>query len=81
MKIQTHGERSARTVTSYSILVTIAKMVEQEPTIKIAFIGTSCVGKTTLLEEVSRRLSGNSKIAKVPEAARAYFTANPTITE
>lgn len=53
---------------------------EQDP-IKVAFIGTSSVGKTTLVEEYERRFSGNTKVAIVPEAARRFFTDNPHVTD
>lgn len=56
-------------------------MIEREAPVKVAFVGTSCVGKTTLLEEYGRRLADNPKAAIVPEAARLFFTANPNVTE
>jgi nicotinamide riboside kinase len=40
---------------------------------KIAFIGTSCTGKTTLCNQ----LSSTSDWLVVPEAAREYFSQNP----
>lgn len=56
-------------------------MLKRKTARKIAFVGTSCVGKTTLLEELGRRLATNPQIAIVPEAARIFFTANPNTTE
>ncbi len=55
-------------------------MSERESPVKVAFVGTSCVGKTTLLEEFGRRLTDNPGAMIVPEAARIFFTANPNIT-
>lgn len=48
---------------------------------KYALIGTSCVGKTTLLQELERELKKNfprRKTVTVPEAARLYFGAYKT---
>lgn len=56
-------------------------MVEKETPVKLAFVGTSCIGKTTLLEEYGRRLNGRTDAVIVPEAARVFFTDNPSITE
>lgn len=50
---------------------------------KYAFIGTSCIGKTTLINELKKiapQKFPEEKIAFVPEAARMYFSAN-TITK
>lgn len=47
-------------------------------TIKLAFIGTSCIGKTTLLNELRRLERGKPDVAFVSEAARQYFSENPT---
>lgn len=56
-------------------------MIEQEQPRKVAFVGTSCIGKTTLLEYYRQRYSGNSQVAFVEEAARVFFQANPEITD
>lgn len=48
-----------------------------KPPRKYALIGTSCVGKTTLLSQIKAFLNANDprlKIALVPEAARIYFS-------
>lgn len=54
-------------------------MSSAENPLKIAFVGTSCVGKTTIIDHYERKYTNNSKVAFVPEAAREYFTANPII--
>jgi len=47
--------------------------------IKIAFVGTSCVGKTTLIEAyIGRKVPG---LVVVNEAAREYFIRNPHVTD
>jgi nicotinamide riboside kinase len=46
---------------------------------KIAFVGTSCVGKTTIIDHYQKKYEQNPKVALVREAAREYFTANPHI--
>jgi nicotinamide riboside kinase len=46
---------------------------------KFAYVGTSCAGKTTLLEQSSSLNDG--KVLIVDEAAREYFSANPHVTE
>lgn len=56
-------------------------MSEREAPIKVAFVGTSCIGKTTLLEEYRRKFSGDSSAAIVDEAARIFFTRNPEVTD
>jgi len=48
---------------------------------KIAFVGTSCTGKTTLTEVYKERFQNNRNGAIVEEAARIYFTKNPHITD
>lgn len=48
---------------------------------KYALIGTSCVGKTTLVTALTRTLAkeiSGIKIEMVEEAGRIYFTHNPT---
>jgi nicotinamide riboside kinase len=42
---------------------------------KIAFVGTSCIGKTALLEVFSQRRAETPTIAIIPEAARDFFLA------
>lgn len=53
--------------------------IEEYVSRKIALVGTSCVGKTTLLDYYERRFVGDPQFAAVKEAARAYFTQNPQI--
>lgn len=48
---------------------------------KIAFVGTSCIGKTTLLDHYRKAHSRNPKVAFVEEAARIFFTGNPDISD
>lgn len=48
---------------------------------KIAFVGTSCIGKTTLLEDLRMHYDQNQAIVFVEEAARLFFTQNPQITD
>lgn len=43
---------------------------------KVAFVGTSCIGKTALLEHYRERYKGDSNVAFVEEAARIFFTHN-----
>lgn len=43
---------------------------------KVAFVGTSCIGKTTLIEELQKTYGNDNTIAYVPEAARVFFTQN-----
>ena len=48
-----------------------------KPPKKYALVGTSCVGKTTLLSRTKAFLNANDprlKVAIVPEAARIYFS-------
>jgi nicotinamide riboside kinase len=45
---------------------------EQSP-LKIALIGTSCTGKTTLFEHFRREYANNDQIKFSEEGARAYF--------
>src|SRR5262249_30314293 len=40
---------------------------------KLAFIGTSCVGKTTLLEQYRESFKNDPRVACVAEAARIFF--------
>jgi hypothetical protein len=47
--------------------------------IKIGFVGTSCVGKSTLLGACYEQLG--SQIIFAEEAAREFFTAHPEVTE
>lgn len=43
---------------------------------KVAFVGTSCIGKTALLEHYQERYRGDDSVAFVEEAARTFFTHN-----
>lgn len=48
---------------------------------KFALIGTSCVGKTTIIHSVEKELYNEMpgiKVAVIDEAARLYFTHNKT---
>ncbi len=55
-------------------------MAKRETPLKVAFIGTSCVGKTTLIEEYRTRFSNNPRFFIVNEAARTFFTRNPEVS-
>ncbi len=56
--------------------------LEQEPKIKkFAFVGTSCTGKTSLIEHFKNTYSGNQSVVFIPEAARIFFTQNPQIAD
>ncbi|MBI2590464.1 MAG: AAA family ATPase [Candidatus Blackburnbacteria bacterium] len=46
---------------------------------KIALVGTSCVGKTTIFDALRNSLDNTPSVAFVPEAARAFFEKNPGI--
>lgn len=52
-------------------------MVERKKKIKLAFTGTCCSGKTTLLNEVANRHRSDTYF--IPEAARYYFHLNPDV--
>lgn len=54
-------------------------MTKRESSKKIAFVGTSSVGKTSLLWEYKKRMGKNPSIAFVHEAARDFFKDNPTV--
>lgn len=54
-------------------------MSERIGALKIAFVGTSCVGKTTLVEEYTKR--GIPGLVITDEAARDYFTRNPAVAD
>ncbi|HUC95745.1 MAG TPA: ATP-binding protein [Candidatus Saccharimonadia bacterium] len=43
---------------------------------KIALVGTSCIGKTELLDKYRRKSKKDSRITVVEEAAMQYFAAN-----
>lgn len=49
--------------------------------IKIAFVGTSCTGKTDLLKHYQEQFEGDLKVAFVKEAARDLFDENPEIKD
>lgn len=56
--------------------------LEQEPKIKkIAFVGTSSVGKTTILDHFKKRSTLNLNMIFVEEAARIFFKQNPQIED
>lgn len=48
---------------------------------KIAFVGTSCVGKTTLLSYYAKQFQNNAAVTVLPEVAREFFQKYPHITE
>ena len=54
-------------------------MLEREQPRKIALVGTSCVGKSTIWKHFKERQHDNSPIVFVDEAAREYFRRNPNI--
>lgn len=54
-------------------------MTGHEASRKIALVGTSCVGKTSILESYHKRFGDDHTIAIVEEAAREYFIQNPEI--
>ncbi len=56
-------------------------MVENHEPQKIAFVGTSCVGKTTLVDSLRTQFKKDPRVAFVGEAARAYFSTHPGIPE
>lgn len=45
---------------------------------KIALIGTSCVGKTTIFEALQKKYEPGGKLSFIPEAARRFFEENGT---
>jgi nicotinamide riboside kinase len=47
--------------------------------VKIALIGTSAAGKTTLFEALQKQLSDDNRIVFVEEAARKFFMENRNI--
>jgi nicotinamide riboside kinase len=47
--------------------------------VKVAFVGTSCVGKSTLLDACEGAVG--TKAVLVNEAAREYFTVHPNSTD
>jgi adenylate kinase len=53
-------------------------MPENEPR-KIALVGTSGIGKTTVLEYFKHRFAGDSTVVFVEEAARTFFIEHPEI--
>lgn len=46
---------------------------------KVAFVGTSCVGKTSLLDMCKNRME--KQALTVSEVAREYFTAHPKVQD
>ena len=44
---------------------------------KIALVGSTCVGKTSVIEYLKRKYRENPKVLFTKEGARAYFKANP----
>lgn len=54
-------------------------MREHETPRKIAFVGTSCIGKTTIFEHYKQQFAGSPQVAFVEEAARVFFQDNPDV--
>lgn len=54
-------------------------MVERKGANKIALVGTSSVGKSTILEHFKQKFEGDPQVAFVNEAARKYFQNNRLI--
>lgn len=54
-------------------------MREVEQPRKITFVGTSCIGKTTIFEHYKQQFAGNPQVAFVEEAARSFFQDNPDV--
>jgi nicotinamide riboside kinase len=48
---------------------------------KIALVGTSCVGKTTIFEHFQQLFRRESAVAFVEEAARQFFADHPAVTD
>jgi nicotinamide riboside kinase len=48
---------------------------------KIALIGTSCVGKTTILKRVKKYFSDQTDVLFLTEAARIFFHNNPNLPD
>lgn len=49
-----------------------------ERSFKVALIGTSCVGKTSVIEDLKSYYRENPTVIFIPEAARAFFEDTPT---
>lgn len=47
--------------------------------VKVAFVGTSCIGKSSLLGVCEKRMGG--RVISVSEAAREYFVTHPEVTD
>jgi len=56
-------------------------MFEQETKRKVALVGTSRVGKTSIIDALKLKHQDNPEIGFIEEAARIYFTNNPEIPE
>lgn len=58
-------------------------MTERNEQRKIAFVGTSSIGKTTLIEELKKKAERDNirSFAFVPEAARDFFIAHRNIPQ
>lgn len=54
-------------------------MTERQEATKLAFVGTSSVGKTTLLEYYRKNYAGIPDVVFVEEAARTYFSRYPSM--
>lgn len=55
-------------------------MKEQEMR-KVAFVGTSCTGKTTLVNHYREKFKENAEVVIVEEAARIYFENHPEVED
>ena len=52
-----------------------------EKPIKIAFVGTTTIGKTTLIEHYKDRFASNPHVALIDEAGRVFFEKHKIRTE
>jgi nicotinamide riboside kinase len=48
---------------------------------KIALVGTSCIGKTTIFKHFHRLFQNDPAVAFVDEAAREFFAHHPEVTD
>lgn len=48
---------------------------------KIAFVGTSCTGKTVTFEHYRSKFAGNPKVGFADEAAREYLSKHPDMID
>lgn len=48
---------------------------------KLALVGATCTGKTSIIEHLKGKYKENSKIVFVEEGARAFFKLNPNVAD